>query len=64
MKKTNEIVKIQEFQIETEDAFHDSQYMNSKKIVSMTIIQIVIVSVIGIWQIYSLRKVFKEKAWI
>ena len=54
---------MQEYQIETEDEFSQTQFNNSNKIVVMTIIQIVIVTLIGLWQIYSLRKVFKEKAW-
>jgi hypothetical protein len=54
---------MQEYQIETEDEFSQTQFNNSNRIVVMTIVQIVIVTLIGLWQIYSLRKVFKEKAW-
>ncbi len=62
--KVNEIQKMQTFQIEHEDEFSRTQFDNSEKIVTMTIIQIVIITVIGLWQIYSLRKIFKEKLWI
>ncbi len=55
---------MQQFQIHTEDEFSATQIDNSKHIVMMTVIQIVIVFAIGLWQIYSLRKVFKEKAWM
>lgn len=54
---------MQEFQIETEDEFSSTQFINSNKIVMMTYIQIAILTLIGLWQIYSLRKLFKEKAW-
>ena len=54
---------MQEYQIETEDDFSQTQFNSSNKIVIMTIVQIAIVSIIGLWQIYSLRKIFKEKVW-
>ena len=61
--KANEISKMQEYQITTEDEFSQTQFSCSNRIVFMTIIQIIIISLIGVWQIYSLRKIFKEKAW-
>jgi hypothetical protein len=61
--KANEISKMQEYQITTEDEFSQTQFSSSNRIVFMTIIQIIIISLIGLWQIYSLRKIFKEKAW-
>lgn len=54
---------MQEYQIQTEDDFSQKQFDTSNKIVFMTITQIAIVLVIGIWQIISLRKIFKEKSW-
>lgn len=53
---------MQESQIETEDQFSKSQFENSNKIVNITLIQIGIIVVIGLFQLYYLRKVFKEKA--
>jgi hypothetical protein len=64
MAKANEIEKMQTFQMNTEDEFSTTQFTSSNKIVVMTLVQIGIVLVIGIWQIYSLRKIFKEKAWM
>jgi hypothetical protein len=54
---------MQQFQIDTEDEFSSTQFDSSNKIVIMTVIQIAIITVIGLYQIYSLRKVFKEKVW-
>ncbi len=54
---------MQDYQIDYEDEFSKTQFESSNRIVMMTIIQICIISFIGLWQIYSLRKVFKEKAW-
>ena len=62
-KKAYEITKMQEFQIGQEDDFSATQINNSSKIVSMTIIQIVLVILIGCWQIYSLKKYFKSKSY-
>ncbi len=61
--KVHEIMRMQDFQIETEDKFSETQISSEKRIVTMTIVQIVILSVIGLLQIYALRKVFKEKVW-
>jgi len=54
---------MQEYQIETEDQFSQTQFDNTNKIVYMTILQILILTVIGVLQIFSLRKIFKEKVW-
>jgi hypothetical protein len=54
---------MQMYQVETEDEFNQTQFDSSNKIVVMTLIQIAIISAIGLWQIYSLRKVFREKVW-
>ena len=61
VRKVNEILKMQDYQIETEDEFSQTQINNSNRIVFMTIIQICILTVIGILQICSLRKIFKDK---
>jgi hypothetical protein len=54
---------MQTYQTETEDEFSQTQFDSSNKIVVMTVVQIIIITVIGLWQIYSLRNVFKEKVW-
>jgi hypothetical protein len=54
---------MQEFQMNREEEFSENQFQMSKRIVFLTIIQVVIISFVGIWQICALRSVFKEKAW-
>lgn len=54
-------MKMQQAQISQEDEFSQAQFSNSKRIVFMTMIQIALVFVIGLWQVFSLRKFFKEK---
>lgn len=46
-----------------EDEFSENQFANNNKMIVITIIQVVIIFVIGIWQIFALRRVFKEKIW-
>ena len=53
---------MQDYQISSEDDFSREQIKNSEKIVLMTVIQIVIILVIGLFQGYTLKKVFKFKA--
>jgi hypothetical protein len=47
-----------------EDEFSENQFANNNRMIFITILQVVIITVIGIWQIFALRKVFKEKIWI
>ena len=54
-------MSMQTSQIEKEDQFSQAQFSNSNRIVWMTIIQIILVSIIGLWQVFSLRRFFKEK---
>ena len=54
-------MRMQEDQISKEDVFSEAQFSNSKRIVFMTMVQIALVFIIGLWQIYSLRHFFKEK---
>ena len=49
---------MQDYQINKEDEFAQSQILNSGKIVTYTIIQIVILLIIGVWQIFAFRKAF------
>lgn len=54
---------MQEYQIKREDEFSENQFNNSNKLIFITISQVAIITVIGIWQIFALRKVFKQKIW-
>ena len=59
--QSEEIMSMQQSQIEKEDEFSQAQFSNSTRIVWMTIIKIFLVSIIGLWQVFSLRRFFKEK---
>lgn len=60
-KKTNSIEKMQEHQLISEDHFHNNQMKNSEKIALMSVLQIIIVVVIGSLQILALKRVFRNK---
>jgi len=53
---------MQDYQIDSEDKFSEEQIKNSEKIIFMTLIQIVIVVVIGLIQAFALKRVFKYKS--
>jgi len=60
-KKVIDIMKTQHFQIFKEDEFSNRNLKNSSIIVYFTIIQIVILFVLTIWQIASFKNVFRDK---
>jgi len=53
---------MQDHQIESEDKFSGEQIKNSEKIVFMTCIQVIIVLVVGLIQLFALKRVFRLKA--
>ena len=60
-KKVIDIMKTQHFQIYKEDEFSNRNLKNSSIIVYFTIIQMVILIVLTIWQVVSFKNVFREK---
>jgi hypothetical protein len=53
---------MQHSQILSEDEFSEHQIKNSEKIVYMTCIQVVIVILIGLIQLFALKRIFRNKA--
>ncbi len=53
---------MQEHQITSEDNFSDEQIKNSERIIFMSIIQIVIIVLIGLFQALALKRVFRYKS--
>lgn len=52
---------MQDHQILSEDQFYHDQLKNSEKIAFMSIVQIVIIVLIGSFQILALKRVFRNK---
>jgi hypothetical protein len=58
--KIIDIMRTQNYQIEREDEYSSRAVHNSSAIVYMTVIQIGILIVLTIWQIYSFKDIFKD----
>ena len=61
--KVDSIENMQNYQMEIEDNFSRNQIQSSSLLAFITILQIVIISIIGIYHAFSLRKIFKNKIW-
>ena len=61
--KVDSIETMQNFQVEVEDEFSKKQISTSSRLVVLSLCQIGIICVVGIFHVYSLRKVFKDKIW-
>ena len=61
--KVDSIETMQNFQVEVEDEFSKKQIATSSRLALLSICQIVIICIVGIYHVYSLRKVFKDKIW-
>ena len=61
--KVDSIEVMQNFQVEIEDEFSKKQILTSSRLAFLSICQIAIICIVGIYHVYSLRKVFKDKIW-
>ena len=61
--KVDSIETMQNFQVEVEDEFSKKQIATSSRLALLSICQIVIICIVGIYHVYSLRKLFKDKIW-
>ena len=61
--KVDSIETMQNFQVEVEDEFSKKQIATSSRLALLSICQIVIICIVGVYHVYSLRKVFKDKIW-
>ena len=63
IKKAENIENMQKYQIKQEDEFAQNQMKSSQTLVFVTIIQLVICVIIGIYHFFSMKKIFKQKMW-
>ena len=61
--KIGAIEVMQRYQIEVEDKFSTSQINTSSRLAFLSVCQIVIICIVGLYHVFSLRKVFKDKIW-
>ena len=63
LKKAETFSNIQNYQTKIEDKFSQNQIKSSRLLATLSIIQIIIICIVGLYHVYSLRKIFKEKIW-
>ena len=61
--KVNSIETMQNYQVEVEDEFSKKQISTSSRLAFLSVCQIIIICIVGIYHVYSLRKIFKDKIW-
>ena len=61
--KVNFIETMENYQVDVEDEFSKKQISTSSRLAFLSICQIAIICIVGIYHVYSLRKVFKDKIW-
>ena len=61
--KIGAIEVMQKYQMDIEDKFSNNQISSSSRLAFLSICQIVIICIVGIYHVFSLRKIFKDKIW-
>ena len=61
--KVESIENMQKYQLEVEDTFSQNQIKSSNRLAFISVCQIVIICIVGLYQVFSLRKIFKDKIW-
>ena len=61
--KVDSIEIMQKYQLDVEDEFSNNQIQSSTRLAFLSICQIVIICIVGIYHVFSLRKIFKDKIW-
>ena len=63
IRNTENIETMQNYQIKNEDEFAENQIKSSQTLVIVTITQLTICVIIGIYHFFTMKKIFKEKMW-
>ena len=61
--KVESIEVMQKYQLELEDEFSKNQIKSSSRLAFISVCQIVVICIVGIYHDFSLRKIFKDKIW-
>ena len=61
--KVETIENMQKYQLDLEDKFSTAQINSSSRLAYLSICQIIIICTVGIYHIFYLRKIFKDKIW-
>ena len=67
MSKINTMVdnieNMQGYQIKVEDTFSEKQINSTRRLLLLSICQIIVICVVGIYHVFYLRRIFKDKIW-
>jgi len=61
--KVKAIEVMQNYENEIEDKFSRNQIKSSSRLAFISVCQIIIICIVGIYHVFSLRKIFKDKIW-
>ena len=61
--KVDSIEYMQKYQLEVEDKFSNKQINSSSRLAFLSICQIVVICLVGLYHVFYLRKIFKDKIW-
>ena len=61
--KVDNIENMQGYQIKVEDNFSTKQINSNSRLAIVSICQIVVICIVGLYHVFYLRKIFKDKIW-
>ena len=61
--KVETIEHMQSYQIELEDKFSKAQINSSTRLALLSFCQILVICIVGVFHVFYLRKIFKDKIW-
>ena len=62
-RNTETIEEMQKYQMNIEDKFSKAQIKSSSRLALISICQIAVICIVGIYHVMYLRKIFKDKIW-
>ena len=67
MSKINTMVdnieNMQSYQMKVEDSFSEKQINSTSRLLLLSICQIIVICLVGIYHVFYLRRIFKDKIW-
>jgi len=61
--KVDNIENMQSYQMKVEDSFSEKQINSTSRLAWLSLCQIVVICVVGVYHVIYLRKIFKDKIW-
>ena len=61
--KVDYIEKMQYYQMKIEDGFSEKQINSTSRLAFLSICQIIVICIVGVYHVFYLRRIFKDKIW-